>query len=906
MLTLNSLRINNFRAISDAFLEFKDNSVILITGDNGQCKSTIMQAIALNMLDHAKENLEDYVKTGEKNFTIELKFTDDNKVYESIINYDIVKKATKRVLRVTDGETTEHYNSDATKLLKSMYDPKTILASRFIFEGEIDIVNARAAERRDNLKKIYDLDFKEELKIVQNEIDTITKERMVVSNKLAELNGIKSTLNNNSTKLYDQELSKEEYISLQKEIDHLNKDKTVYESDLVKIEDLTKFTKDQVNKIETNRSQILSNEKTVEDIKQSKINQLKQSINNFDEHKGVEEVINNTQKTLDSIQNQIDVKQKELDNLDRPKRVPINVDESNKDQYSKEQLNLTTDIREIEHKQTLIEQKKCPECGTDLLSDSNYNPKQLSIELIQKTRRLNEVSKKLKDIDIIAETIREVKESNQNLGIKQTKISNEIDSLKQRLDNEQKSKDVKVTQVIQLNLMTNDSNKDQVKIYENQVKNMEQSIKMWNQEIDKVSREVRERVSKEINVTIYSNTGKKLISNNPDTKQINSKDLIKPSSKSNLERGKMIINRPESYQNDNKNIKSIVIECRTGQECLIEGQDGCQASSLQDGCLTGLSGNDGCLELESNNPGMIGVQGCVGLNGLTCNQTVEDVSRETSCQEVVKDNMFKEKKDQIYRGLEGILLDIESLTVKNIIDKLSYLFTLYRDMMNEIDNEINACLPPVKTYLENEMRNVEIEKISKYNKDKEIEVISEIEKNLEILEDYNNTYETLVKSKEIMYKDFPVYVIDKLLRVVESAMNEFISMCYGRYDIKIVEKGDSLFILYGSGDSYKDIKNASGYERSLYNIAWKYAISKSSNSMSGLSYMFMDEADSMASDDNAVKLYKDVLCRSVGLIYNQMFIITHKREVIDSLLLDGEIGKNVYVYECNNGEIERV
>ena len=67
MITLKTLHIENFMSIDCLDLEFSDNQITAITGQNGSGKSSLIYAIALALTGYKKgEPYKDYIKTGKE------------------------------------------------------------------------------------------------------------------------------------------------------------------------------------------------------------------------------------------------------------------------------------------------------------------------------------------------------------------------------------------------------------------------------------------------------------------------------------------------------------------------------------------------------------------------------------------------------------------------------------------------------------------------------------------------------------------------------------------------------------------------------------------------------------------------------------------------------------------------
>ena len=72
MLKLNKLILNNFMCVEHAELDFNDG-VNLIVGNNGQGKSTVLQAVALCLLeDKRSDRYQEFIMLGKETCQVEL------------------------------------------------------------------------------------------------------------------------------------------------------------------------------------------------------------------------------------------------------------------------------------------------------------------------------------------------------------------------------------------------------------------------------------------------------------------------------------------------------------------------------------------------------------------------------------------------------------------------------------------------------------------------------------------------------------------------------------------------------------------------------------------------------------------------------------------------------------------
>ena len=149
-------------------------------------------------------------------------------------------------------------------------------------------------------------------------------------------------------------------------------------------------------------------------------------------------------------------------------------------------------------------------------------------------------------------------------------------------------------------------------------------------------------------------------------------------------------------------------------------------------------------------------------------------------------------------------------------------------------------------------------------------------------------------ASKILSREFPSFVISRMISSLTFYVNEFLSKVYPNYDIEIVESKNSLRVLYGPNRS--DVKLASGFEQQIFSFAWKYALGKIQN----YGLLILDEVDSAASSENSEKFYSTLA--KMDSCFKQIFIVTHKQEIKDLLANDFDAS----VYEVYKGEYKRM
>ena len=175
-----SVKLQNFGNIR-SFEKTFNKGLLILSGDNGNGKSTVLKAILLNVFDSYSGVLADYVNWDSKFFVTEVRFSHKGQDFVSTVRYD---GSTERTLEV--GKDT-YKGDEAKRKLKETLDPDLLKAAMLSLEQEIDIVSAKPSERRDYLKRIYSLDFKAVLEDIASETQEKTLEQAKTTSKIDDL-----------------------------------------------------------------------------------------------------------------------------------------------------------------------------------------------------------------------------------------------------------------------------------------------------------------------------------------------------------------------------------------------------------------------------------------------------------------------------------------------------------------------------------------------------------------------------------------------------------------------------------------------------------------------------------------------------------------------------------------------
>lgn len=185
--------LENFGIIKDFKHRFRDGITVL-SGENGQGKSTVLKALDMNLFDRYSGNLEDYLNWDAEPettfFRHKFSFEHRGHSFVSTMKYDGKSSSTSRELYV-DGATTPYKNSEAVKKLAEFLDPKMDPPAMIARQGTVSAVDAGPAERREHMRKAFDVNFPEEIKELQALESQVEKKIVETDKKLVELQALK-------------------------------------------------------------------------------------------------------------------------------------------------------------------------------------------------------------------------------------------------------------------------------------------------------------------------------------------------------------------------------------------------------------------------------------------------------------------------------------------------------------------------------------------------------------------------------------------------------------------------------------------------------------------------------------------------------------------------------------------
>lgn len=399
MIKLKRLLLENFCCIDRADLEFENYNSILLCGDNGSGKSSVLDAVALCFSDFKRsDTYKEYIKTGKKTAKIDL-FADYNSKdlefhYEFYVNGGSDKNATY------DGKL--YKNSEIAELIKSLnldFYSNIILS----MQGNNDVVTMKPNKRTQYISKLLQFDFTDAMAKITNTLqninaDTATKNALCkhmndeISHKNTETKEVPATIYTQdqidgfNQKLKDVDSKLAEFKIQQSDLLNKSKQKSLYEMQL------------STKKVELEKNITIDN--NIKDAK-SEIEKLNNSLSQFQDLE------------TDTLTGQLTILQDDLD---------INNEDLNSTIESLN--NFKIEKKQLDDKLELIKAGKCPKCGapTSYMNDDNFKNQIVEVDsniekYIQLKKELQEsIEKQKKEIDECKNKISIIK--NQNAGNK--------------------------------------------------------------------------------------------------------------------------------------------------------------------------------------------------------------------------------------------------------------------------------------------------------------------------------------------------------------------------------------------------------------------------------------------------------------------------------------------------------
>lgn len=299
MLILKHLYLQDFMSIPELDIDFDDNEIISICGENGSGKSALLYAIAFLLTGYRQgESYRNYVKTGSEKSKLVLEaFLKDEPLYCEAEIMGIAKKGLGQpVKRKTIYKGITYLNGDHAQFIKeNELDYAESLIFLFQDTGK-DIINARPAERAAMLKRLFKFEFPDivnKLKEKQESSKTVNIELTSTLNELKNRNFVTQPLCREIVPAAIEawkERSKEVDRTLMQIGDINDNQANLIESKLREVDYNIKNTQDKIEQdnkeLSTYKSKIEVTSKFIEDNPIANIeDQISQKYKDLDKHK---------------------------------------------------------------------------------------------------------------------------------------------------------------------------------------------------------------------------------------------------------------------------------------------------------------------------------------------------------------------------------------------------------------------------------------------------------------------------------------------------------------------------------------------------------------------------------------------------------------------------------------------
>lgn len=435
-MTIDSLKLKNFKSIAEADVQFV-KGINLITGANGQGKTNLFKGIPYLTLGYTEKKTEKFIRWGADGFLAEsVIFHDGMKLH---IKSEFSKKKSSKLLTINDKDLYE--NSAATEKLASIFDPSLYKASMLSFQGENTLIQTTPAERREYLKKIYDLSFKAQIEQIDYEIGKLTSktlkdletERTVLINKSYPLKPQKSSVYSESERLLFEVRVKE----IMNKISTIKLQASEYEAYLKSIETIDRNIANirskimsETDRLEKSKALLDSYTTSLKELDESEIDRLRDSLDEF---------VKTNAKEIEQLETEASsIKLFRLSAFD----------DSNLESLKIKSFELSSALKIAKDSLLSIEAGLCPQCNRPFSSEDKKNYEEtytrlikeledVKVELEAEKLKKAEHEEKVKQNELKKEKLREIEtkiriktnnfESNKTM--LENKISSELSTL---------------------------------------------------------------------------------------------------------------------------------------------------------------------------------------------------------------------------------------------------------------------------------------------------------------------------------------------------------------------------------------------------------------------------------------------------------------------------------------------
>ena len=411
MIKLKRLVLNNFMCVEHAELNF-DEGVTLIVGSNGQGKSTVLQAVALCLLEEKRsDTYREFIMLGKEESSVSL----DATISELPLKIDItLNKKQSGMTRKATYNGRIYSNSEVTELLDSFdlgYYADIIMS----MQSEGDITKLKPSEREEYLQKLFQFDFTSKVEKLKEDLDEIKtgieynrgqidfntkaiedrKKEYKITRPLSFTDDDIKTINENVSKLTNEITGLSDQL---KERDKLVSEKTASQT--------TRYSVQQsIDKLKHEIDLIKSNQSMVDTLT------TKQKENEDKKNKAIADKAN-LESSISDLESQINtVKEDNQKFVEQERTLSEKINTINTDiqKVSQEVANANAELNHAKKHLEMIKLGTCPECGhafdrTDMAkytqaeqsANQSYNEK--NELLVAKTNERNDITNQINEI----------------------------------------------------------------------------------------------------------------------------------------------------------------------------------------------------------------------------------------------------------------------------------------------------------------------------------------------------------------------------------------------------------------------------------------------------------------------------------------------------------------------------
>lgn len=406
-------------SIKSANLSFGDDeNIFLITGENGQGKSTLLEAIMVCMSDHKKAaKFGDYIKTGEDKAHITLNAIIDGDA--ATFDVTLLKGSCVRSIHYKGVD----YNS-AERYAEALHTLNLDFYSEIIFamQASSDIVGMTPAKRSDMLQRVLSFDFSDLDKKLKDEIDANNK---IMQEKENEYKSNASFLESLKSISYEKKplpITAEEATSLYNEVTNLNAQLEENRKNNVLYNEQSKKVNDVYSKVQAAENVKKQAELIIESVKSK--------IDNLSTYKETKKENESSLLEITKVIDGVDLDIKEADE-------GVTSMQSIKDTLNTQVLDAKHIVDDLNKRADLLAQGKCPVCGREFdASDSITN--QVALKESEATAKIlqDELDAAIKSYNELSESLKSLRDKRSTLAVEKAKYETQIAECDKHLNEE--------------------------------------------------------------------------------------------------------------------------------------------------------------------------------------------------------------------------------------------------------------------------------------------------------------------------------------------------------------------------------------------------------------------------------------------------------------------------------------